>query len=245
MASSRFDLVPLSRHDERMRHWTRPRRVAPAAVSIALLVAGCADDSNSRGSVVAGSETQTSVESTSGSPATTDTTATETTELRSDDETIALGLCSALRGQANVMTEIANTAAADIHEKSPAERYAALFDGYDRGAAASNAFRDSLDDLSLPTIPELEDLIGQIAAGADAAAAEFVDEQARFADAVDGEVADDDARGRVGELFNSIEKANSLVEPVIVRYERVELKRAFLEEPECRYVIQQFVLDES
>jgi hypothetical protein len=214
-------------------------------VSIAVFVAGCADDSNGRGAAVAGSESPTSVESTSPSPATTDTAATETTETRTDDEAVAFGLCSALRGQANVMTEIANTAAADIHEKSPEERYTALFDGYDRGAEASVAFSDSLDDLSVPEIPELDDLIGQVSAGADAAAAEFVDEQARFAGDVGGEVADDDARGRVGELFNSIEKANSLVEPVIVRYERVELKRAFLEEPECRHVIQQFVLDES
>ena len=227
-----------------MRHRTRPRRLGSAAASIALLVAGCADDSNGGDAAVAGNDPPASVDSTSA-PATTDTAATETTEPMSDDETVAFGLCSALRGQANVMTEIANTAAADIHEKSPEERYTALYDGFDRGAEASNAFRDSLDDLSLPAIPELDDLIGQIAAGADAAAAEFVDEQARFAEAVGGEVADGDARGRVGELFNSIEKANSLVEPVIVRYERVELKRAFLGEPECRYVVQQFVLDES
>jgi hypothetical protein len=213
-------------------------------MAIAAVVAGCADDSNGAGAAIAGRDSATSVAPTGQSVA-TDTTVAETTVPRSDDEAVALGLCSALRGQANVMTEIANTAAADIHEKSPEERYTALFDGYDRGAEASNAFRDSLDDLSVPEIPELDDLIGQISAGADAAAAEFVDEQARFASEVGGAVADDDARGRVGELFNSIEKANSLVEPVIVRYERVELKQAFLEEPECRYVIQQFVLDES
>jgi hypothetical protein len=223
-----------------MDHRTRRRRLALSA---------CADDSNSSRTVGAGSEPADRGASTVASAsAATDTTATETTETtepRSDDETVAFGLCSALRSQANVMTEIANTAAADIHAKAPEERYTALFDGYDRGAAASNDFSDSLDDLSLPVIPELDDLIAQISAGADAAAAEFVDEQARFVEAVGGEVADDDARGRVGELFNSIEKANSLVEPVIVRYERVELKRAFLDEPECRYVIQQFVLDES
>jgi hypothetical protein len=228
-----------------MRHRARRRRLGSAAASIALLVAGCADDSNGGEAVVAGNDPPLSVESTSASPATTDTTATETTEPMSDDETAAFVLCSALRGQANVMTEIANTAAADIHEKSPEERYTSLFAGYDRGAAASNEFSASLAALELPAIAELDDLIAQISAGADAAAAEFVDEQARFAEEVGGEVADGDARGRVGELFNSIEKANSLVEPVIVRYERVELKRAFLAEPECRYVIQQFVLDES
>ena len=236
-----------------MHHWTRPRRLAPAAVSIALLVAGCADDSNRSRADVAESAPagrgESSSETSSGPAGTTEApaaaTATETTEPMTDDEAVAFGLCSALRGQANVMTEIANTSAADIHEKSPEERYAALFDGYDRGAAASIAFRDSLPELDLPAIPELDDLIGQVSAGADLAAIEFADEQARFAEAVRGAVADDDARGRVGELFNSIEKANSLVEPVIVRYERVELQRAFLDEPECRYVVQQFVLDES
>jgi hypothetical protein len=229
-----------------MHEWTRQRRLALAVASIPMLLNGCADDGNASRADVAESEPANRSGSTSETPSTSpDTTVTQTTEPRTDDETVAFGLCSALRGQANVMTKIANTAAADIHEQSPVDRYTALFDGYARGADASISFRDSLAELSLPAIPELDDLIGQIATGADAAAAEFVDEQARFAAAVGGEVGDDDARGRVGELFNSIEKANSLVEPVIVRYERVELKRAFLDEPECRYVIQQFVLDES
>jgi len=63
-------------------------------------------------------------------------------------------------------------------------------------------------------------------------------------DAVDGIVTDADWQGRVGEFFNSVEKANSLVEPAIARYDRRELQHAFLDEPECRYVIQQFVIDE-
>ena len=224
-----------------MLHSDRVRRLGVGAVSVALLLVGCADDSNSTRVAVAESEPGRRDESTSE---TSDRPPSESTP-RDDDESVAFGLCAALRDQANVMTEIANTAAEDIHAKSPEERYAALYDGYDRGAAASMVFRDGLDDLTVPEIPELDDLIGEISAGADAAASEFADEQARFAEAVGGEVADGDAGGRVSELFNSIEKANSLVEPVIVDYERVELKRAFLDEPECRYVIQPFVLDES
>lgn len=224
-----------------MHDSARTPRAVSATVAIVLLIVACTDDSNRGAQLAATGSVRREAATTDagGGP-----TVPESTVLRSDDEVVALTLCSALREQANVMTDIANTAAAGIHGKSPAERFAALDAGFGEGADASILFRDRLGDLDVPAIPELDDLLMQIAAGADAAAAEFVDQRERFAAAVGGEVTDDDVRGRVGELFNSIEKANSLVEPVIVRYERVELKRAFLDEPECRYVIQQFVLDE-
>ena len=58
-----------------------------------------------------------------------------------------------------------------------------------------------------------------------------------------GPVADDDVQGQVGIWFNSIEKVMSVSEPTIFTLERFELKQAFLDEPNCRNVIQQFVND--
>jgi hypothetical protein len=43
--------------------------------------------------------------------------------------------------------------------------------------------------------------------------------------------------------FNSVEKVMSVSEPEIFRFERRAFKQAFLDEPACRDVIQQFVND--
>ena len=234
----------------------RVRSVALAAIAIPTLLAACNDDGGGRradvsesvpettdtdsGSTVAGSTVaeSTAVESTAAPATTTERAVVD------DDAAAALAVCSALRAQANVRTDLANSTAADIAAQTPEQRYQTLFDSYDTAADAERAFGDSLADLDMPAIPERDDLMAQIADGAEAAADEFVDEQGRFAEAVDGVVTDGDWQGRVGEFFNSVEKANSLVEPVIIRYDRVELQHAFLDEPECRHVIQQFIIDD-
>ncbi len=51
------------------------------------------------------------------------------------------------------------------------------------------------------------------------------------------------SQGVVGTWFNTIEKVFSVSEPEIFRFERTEFKQAFLDEPDCRNVIQQFVND--
>src|SRR5262245_37083735 len=102
MARARFDLVPLSRHDESMHASIRARHLAPATLSIALLVAGCSDDSNVRRPDVV--DTTSDVSSTTSGADTTGAVAPATTEPRTDDEAVAFGLCTALRDQANVMT---------------------------------------------------------------------------------------------------------------------------------------------
>ena len=59
----------------------------------------------------------------------------------------------------------------------------------------------------------------------------------------DQSVDDAEVQGVVGIWFNSVEKVVSSLEPEIFRFERREFKRAFLDEPDCRNVAQQFVND--
>ncbi len=68
------------------------------------------------------------------------------------------------------------------------------------------------------------------------------DQAAEWADPP-AEIPDDEVQGEVGIWFNTIEKVMSVSEPEIFTFERVEFKQAFLDEPHCRNVIQQFVND--
>lgn len=111
-------------------------------------------------------------------------------------------------------------------------------DGAAAGPSASSS-SPAVDELELPDTAERDDRRAEMAAGADASLAELTDEQERFAEAADT-VTEDDTFGRVGQFFNSIEKVDSLVEPVIARYGRIEFQRAFLNEPRCEHVIQPF-----
>jgi hypothetical protein len=56
-----------------------------------------------------------------------------------------------------------------------------------------------------------------------------------------GPIPDREVQGAVGEWFNSVEKVMSVSEPEIYRFERQAFRRAFLDEPACRHVIQPFV----
>ena len=158
------------------------------------------------------------------------------------DATMAIAVCTALRDQTNVLVGIANTAVTGIEGKSPAARSAALLSGFDQAIAAADAFEQSVPELDLPGIVEEPELRAEIADGATFAAAGVREERESFAADVP-QVEDGDVRGRVGQFFNGIEKAMSVVEPAIATYDRRELQEAFLDEPSCRHVIQPFRLD--
>jgi hypothetical protein len=156
---------------------------------------------------------------------------------------MATALCNALRNQPNVMVRIANSAVAGIEGKSPEDRFQSIDNGFVEASTAATTFADGVDSLELPDIPERDSLRDQLAEGAQQAIDEVADEREAF-DETGPTVGDADTRGRVGEFFNSIEKVLSVVEPTIATYDRRELKEAFLSEPNCRHVIQQFRLDD-
>jgi len=220
---------------------TRVCRGAPLALALLVAVAACDDDETPRADARGSVAVDTVTADQDRSPTVVD----EPAAALSDDVTAALTLCTALRDQANVMTDVANGAVANINAKTPAERFDAILAGFDAATDGVTEFADSIADVDVPAIPERKQLLDDISGGADAALAELADERTRFVEAVGRTVADADVGGRVGQFFNSIEKVNSLVEPPIGGYARVDLQRAFLDQPECRHVVQPFVIDEA
>ncbi len=171
-----------------------------------------------------------------------DEAATETTsEGVSDDAATALNVCQDLVTTTNALADAVNDAVAGIGAKQPEERREAILEGFRasldvvRERAAQVEERVALPD----ELPERAELLAELVAGADAAVAELEEERALF-DAEVPTVTDDDVAGRVGQLFNAVEKAMSVAEPAVAAYERAELGEAFLAEPDCRFVIQQY-----
>jgi hypothetical protein len=158
-----------------------------------------------------------------------------------NDSDVARTVCDAIRGFDNGLVDATNESVAGIAALSPDERRTALDDGLTAVVAVVEQWRESIAGLQIPDVAEADQLRDQLASGADEALAELTDQATQAAGA--GPVADDDVQGQVGIWFNSIEKVMSVSEPKIFVLERTELKQAFLDEPNCRNVIQMFVND--
>lgn len=153
------------------------------------------------------------------------------------DAALAAALCGALRDQTNVLARLANSAVAGIGAMEPADRFTALVGGFDDVEAAGQDFRTAIEALDLPEVPEAGDLRGEISDGAALAVAEVQRVRTAFV-ALSPLVRDEEVQGRVGQLFNAVEKMMSVVEPAMAGYPRRELRAAFAAEPTCEHVVQ-------
>ena len=98
--------------------------------------------------------------------------------------------------------------------------------------------RRRVETIDLGDADEVDELRRQLTVGAERA----LDELERQRDTLrSGPIPDREVQGAVGEWFNSVEKVMSVSEPEIFRFKQQGLRRAFLDEPACRHVIQQFV----
>jgi hypothetical protein len=158
----------------------------------------------------------------------------------SRDADAASVVCNELRGFDDELVGIVNDSVAGIETIPAASRAGGIAEGLEAAHAAVAAWAIRIDQIELPGIAEAETLRAQLHGGADAALAVLVDQRA---DLSVGPIDDHDVQGAVGAWFNSIEKVMSVSEPEIFRFERRELKQAFLDEPACRNVVQQFVND--
>jgi len=160
----------------------------------------------------------------------------------SADVAFALATCDALRGFDNGLVDIVNDSVAGISSIPADERPQQLVAGIAEASDAVDAWEARIDSLELPDLDEAVELRRQLHQGATDARAELDSQSAAWAD-LPAEIPDDDVQGEVGIWFNTIEKVMSVSEPEIFTFERVEFKQAFLDEPHCRNVIQQFVND--
>jgi hypothetical protein len=160
----------------------------------------------------------------------------------SQDAETAATLCNELRALDNRIVDHVNGSVEGINEQSADARLDRIVQGVDEVAAELQAWDRRIDAIELPEIAERAELREELHAGVDAALAELEDQRRAF-ESGPSSVADDEVQGVVGIWFNAIEKVFSVSEPEIFRFERTEFKQAFLDEPDCRNVIQQFVND--
>ena len=158
----------------------------------------------------------------------------------SDEERTASVACEALRAHDDRIVDLVNASVAGIGGLPEVERSEAISDGLDDVVAEVKAWQQLVETLDLGDVDEADALRAQLASGAQAA----LDELARQRNALrSGPIPDREVQGAVGEWFNSVEKVMSVSEPEIFRFDRREFEQAFLDEPACRHVIQQFVVE--
>lgn len=154
-----------------------------------------------------------------------------------DPGNTARTVCSLLRGYVNDTGAIANTAAEGVSGSDDAlGRRDAVLTGFDLLIERTDAHLAFVAALDPTVLDHGADLIDDLIEGAEQAGAELRDERAVF-EQVPG-VEDEDMTGRVGQFFNALEKAMSVVEPVVTDYGSPALIAAFTDEPTCRFVVQ-------
>ncbi len=157
---------------------------------------------------------------------------------------VARTVCGRLRTYTNDLVKVANDTVTGINTLTPEQRTAAILVGFDNGLEVARGHAELVDQLELdPAVAESESLHDVMVAGAANAIDELTDERAAFEREVPT-VQDDDVAGRTSQFFNAFEKAMSVTEPAIAVYHRRALSEAFLGEPTCRHVIQQFRIDD-
>jgi hypothetical protein len=227
-------------------------KLLAVCVAVSLIVTACGGDGDDGGTgslVDTGTDTDTDTDTDTGTDTATDTSAPSRPAVTSSDDAaradaeLAMVLCANLRQKTNALVDVVNDSVARIHEFDEEERSARIRDGYVAAGEALDDWEATLTDLDLPGVAEAEalraELLDSVEAGRDEISAE--------APTFDGPLAtipDDEVRGAVGVWQNSIEKVMSVTEPRIERYDRVDLQRAFLDEPSCRHVVQPFRLDD-
>lgn len=158
----------------------------------------------------------------------------------SDEERTAALVCEALRAHDDRLVDLVNDSVAGIATLPEVERAESIRTGFDDVTAEVEAWQRQVRTLDLGDGDEVDELRTQLVVGADRA----LDELARQRESLpSGPIPDREVQGAVGEWFNSVEKVMSVSEPEIFRFDRREFKQAFLDEPACRHVIQQFVND--
>lgn len=153
----------------------------------------------------------------------------------SDDAAVAASVCGELKAFDNRVVRIVNRAVLPVHDQRPEERVAAMVDALGQVDLELIDWALAIDRLELSS-PEADQLRSELHQGVDVARSEVADATGDLTmlDRLD----DEDIAGGVGQLFTTIEKVFSEVEPSIAAYDREAFRRAFEETPDCRHVTQ-------
>jgi hypothetical protein len=156
----------------------------------------------------------------------------------SDIERTASAVCEELRAHDDRIVDLVNASVAGIATLPAGDRAEAISGGLDAVTAEVEVWQRRLDTVDLGDAEEVDELRRQLTVGAERALDELTRQRASLRS---GPIPDREVQGAVGEWFNSVEKVMSVSEPEVFRLDRQEARQAFLDEPACRHVIQQFV----
>lgn len=150
---------------------------------------------------------------------------------------LARTVCEHLLTFAREEVDLANAMASAVADADdPDGRHDAMVDGWTPLVEAAQRHRDRTSTLALPGAPGASELSAELRAGADAALDVLSDATAVIAEL--GPIDQSDERGAVGTAFNELEKALSVSEPAVFRYDDDALRAAFDAEPACEHVVQ-------
>jgi hypothetical protein len=190
------------------------RWVAGLFVIAAVVAAGCGgdDDSDEGGDTAAAASPE----------------AAETAE----------AVCTMLRDWNNDLGDVINTTSQTItDEDDPSTANDVLLDGFDQMIRLAEQHREEVDELQLPAVDERDRLVEELAEGADESIDVLHEEKAEAAEL--GPIDVDEQRSALGGAFTGVERALSVIEPEIERYD-ADLQRAFENDEGCVHVIQPF-----
>ena len=150
--------------------------------------------------------------------------------------------CAALRSLDNELVRTVNSSVASINTLPADERMASILDGADSIGEILDNWRSTVDELDLADDAQSEELRRQLRAGGDEAVAELMRQRQKFEEQPTL-IVDQEVQGIVGTWFNSVEKVMSVIEPEMAGFDDAVFESAFQVEPDCRHVIQRYVVD--
>ena len=147
-------------------------------------------------------------------------------------------VCTMLRGWNNDLGDVINATSQTItDEDDPRTAKGVLLDGFDEMIRLAQQHRQQVDGLRLPAVDERDRLVQELTDGADESIEVLRQERAE-ADEL-GPIDVDEQRSALGGAFTGVERALSVIEPEVERYD-ADLRRAFEADEGCMHVIQPF-----
>jgi hypothetical protein len=156
----------------------------------------------------------------------------------SDDDAAATAdaVCSLLRRWNDEIGDVMDATSQSItDDDDPTTANGVLVGGFDDMIEVAEGHVDEVDELSLPDVADRDQLVADLRAGAEESQAVLVEE--RDEAAALGPIGVEQQRGALGGALTGVERATSVLEPQVTRYDEV-LQQAFADNDGCSNVIQ-------
>ncbi|HEY8524871.1 MAG TPA: hypothetical protein VIL48_07920 [Acidimicrobiales bacterium] len=145
-------------------------------------------------------------------------------------------VCTMLRDWNNDLGNVLNATSQTITDQDdPTTANGVLLVGFDEMIELAEQHRREVSELELPDVPQRDELLAELAEGADESLAVLEEERADAAELPP--ITPEEQRGALGGAFTGVERALSVIEPRIGAYDE-DLQRAFADDEGCRHVVQ-------